>query len=58
MTKKELFLTFSEGKENKKNSLITFKTGITRSLLEKYKSKNDFIFIENQKKEKEVNRAA
>tara|TARA_Y100001968_G_scaffold297503_1_gene306582 strand:- start:465 stop:641 length:177 start_codon:yes stop_codon:yes gene_type:complete len=58
MNKKESSLTYSEGKKNKKNSFIPSKTGITISLLEKYKSKNDFIVIDNQKKEKEFNKAA
>ena len=58
MKKNESFLNFSEVKPSKKDNSDNSSTGITRRLLEKYKSKKDFIVVEGAKKTEEFNVAA
>ena len=58
MKRNESFLYLSEVQQTEKNNLDTANTGITRRLLEKYKSKKDFIVIDNSQKDKEFNIAA
>mgnify|MGYP001489986838 CR=1 FL=1 len=58
MKKNESSLYISEVKQNEKDGFRTSNTGITKRLLEKYKSKNDFKVIKGAKEVKEVDIAA
>ena len=58
MNKNESFLDFSKVNKTKKDSSSSKITGITRKLLEKYKSKTDFLVMDSMKKEKEAAKVA
>ena len=58
MKKNESSLYFSEVQQTKKDNSDITRTGVTRRLLEKYKSKKDLIVIDGQIKSPEVNIAA
>ena len=58
MQKNKSFLCFSEAQQNKNDNLGISNTGVTRRLLEKYKSKKDYIVKVRSQEEKEGNIAA
>ena len=58
MQKNKSSQSISEFQQNEKDNLQSPRTGITRRLLEKYKSKKDFTVIDGRRKSPEVNIAA
>ncbi len=58
MKKTKSVLYLSNRQKHKKDNLCTSHIGITRRLLEKYKSSKNFIGIDGVKKEIDFNKAA